>query len=85
MGMGMSETQEAGRRKLEKLIQTFGCLPDAGDGPILPSFGPKSLAKAIEHEVIRAGQYGWSKVTIHMDIPDAVLLMNFLKKAADAQ
>lgn len=71
---------KAGARIVEGLLRQFGCLPSAPDGPVIPRFNPDALADAIEHEVRRAGEYGWSKVTVHLDIPDAVLLMNFLKK-----
>lgn len=73
--------QEGGKRIVEKLIQTYGCLPSATDGPIVPQFDPIALEQAIMQEVKRAGEYGWSKITIHMDIPDAVLLANFLKRS----
>jgi len=72
--------QEGGRRTIEKLIRTYGCIPDAGDGPILPNFTPKAVAKGIESEIVRAGEYGWSKITLHMDIPDALKLAQFLRR-----
>jgi hypothetical protein len=75
----MSLNQEGGRLQVEKTIRTYGCLPDATDGPILPNFTPKAVAKGIESEVKRAGEYGWSKITLHMDIPDALKLAQFLR------
>lgn len=71
--------QEGGKRHVEKMMQTYGCLPSAADGPLLPTFQPKPLAAAIEQEIKRAGEYGWSKITLHMDIPDAVKLAGFLR------
>jgi len=79
--LGVELKQEGGARAIEKLIQTYGCLPHTGDGPILPCFQPKAVAKGIEDEVRRAGDYGWSKITIHLDIPDALKLAEFLRKA----
>lgn len=73
-------TTNAGAEKVAKLIQRYGCLPDAGDGPVLPRFEPLAVAKAIEGELLRARDYGWSKITLHMDIPDAVLLAKQLRK-----
>lgn len=70
--------QEGGKRIVERLMQTYGCLPSATDGPVLPQFNPAELEKAIMQEVKRADDYGWSKITIHLDIPDAVLLAKFL-------
>jgi len=77
----MNDTsQRAGAEAIEKLIQRFGCLPSAGDGPIVARFDPEALAAAIETEIRRAHEYGWSKITLHMDIPDAALLSNCLRR-----
>lgn len=62
------------------MLDRFGCLPAAPDGPVIPEFDARNLALAIEQEVQRAGQYGWSKITLHMDIPDAALLAQYLRK-----
>lgn len=70
---------QGGARIIGGLIQKYGCLPNTGDGPIITSFAPKVIAKGIEAEVVRAGEYGWSKVTLHMDIPDALKLARFLR------
>ena len=70
---------QGGARVVEGLIQKYGCLPNTGDGPIIASFAPKVLAKGIEDEVRRADDYGWSKITLHMDIPDAIKLAHFLR------
>jgi hypothetical protein len=72
--------QAGGAERIAKLIERFGCLPAAPDGPSLPGFSPHPLADAIMSEVRRAGEYGWSKITLHMDIPDAVLLASYLRK-----
>jgi hypothetical protein len=78
----MIEGGRAGARAVERIIRQFGCLPDAMDGPKLPAFDAAALAEAIRSEVMRSGEFGWSKITIHLDIPDAVMLMNFLKSRA---
>ena len=72
--------QEGGARAVQRLIKTYGCLPDAADGPIVPRFTPKAVAHGIEQEIVRAGDYGWSKITLHMDIPDALELAKFLRR-----
>ena len=71
--------QEGGARAVEKLIQTYGCLPSIGGGPVLDGFNSHTLAEAIEQEVNKAGDYGWSKITIHLDIPDASKLVQVLR------
>jgi hypothetical protein len=73
-------SQEGGARAVEKLIQTFGCLPSAPDGPIIARFDPRALAAAIECEMQRGAEYGWSKITLHMDMPDALMLAKYLRK-----
>ena len=70
----------AGARLVERLIQQYGCLPSLTDGPALPSFDPQALAQALEHEIARAGEYGWTKITLHMDVPDAALLAQHLRR-----
>lgn len=75
--MGM--TQEGGARAIEKLMQQYGCLPSLNDGPRLEVFDPLLLAQAIEQEVQRAGEYGWTKITLHLDIPDAAKLAHVLR------
>jgi hypothetical protein len=72
--------QQAGADKVAQLINRFGCLPEAPDGPTLPKFQAKALGKAINHEIARAKEYGWSKITLHMDLPDAHLLAQYLLK-----
>jgi hypothetical protein len=74
-------SQEAGKRRIAQLIQTYGCLPDAPDGPRLERFDAEALATAIDQEIARSIEYGWSKLTIHMDIPDARLLASYLRRA----
>jgi hypothetical protein len=67
------------KRQLAKLLDQFGCVPDAPDGQVLPAFSPQLLAQAIENEIKRCHIYGWNKITVHMDLKDAIELMNYLK------
>jgi hypothetical protein len=71
--------QEAGRLRVAHLLSTYGCIPPAPDGPIVSEFNPRELARALEHELCRAKLTGWSKITLHMDIEDAVKLAKFLR------
>jgi hypothetical protein len=57
-----------------------GKLKDAPTGPILTRFDPKALAAAIECEVDRSNVMGWTKLSIHMDVFDAVQLAKFLRR-----
>lgn len=78
--MELAMDQQAGVRMIEKLMQQYGCLPSLTDGPVLPQFDALALAQALEQEVNRAGLYGWTKITVHMDIPDAALLAQYLRR-----
>ncbi|MGH9463094.1 MAG: hypothetical protein ACRD1X_17935 [Vicinamibacteria bacterium] len=49
-------------------------LPDAPDGPIIPAFHPRLLAGALRQEIERARKIGWTKISLHMDVEDAVAL-----------
>ena len=76
-GMGM----ELKDGLIERLRVAPGkVLPPAPDSPSLERFNPQQLAAAIEHEVGRANICGYTKMSIHMDIVDAVALMNHLRK-----
>lgn len=79
--MAITKVKEGAKGAVLRVIDRFGCLPDAPDGPIVESFQPKALADALAQEIERSREYGWSKITIHMDIPDAAKLMHFLKTA----
>ena len=69
----------AGAAAIQKLIKTYGCLPEAPDGPTLEKFDAIKLAEAIDQELERGRDYGFSKITLHMDCPDAYLLSQFLR------
>lgn len=50
------------------------------DGPRLDKFDVHLLAQAIESEVARAKENGWPKISLHMDLEDAYLLAQVLKR-----
>lgn len=52
---------------------------DIIDGPRLEAFDAKQLAQALKDEVQRAKQTGWSKVSLHMDLEDALALAKHLE------
>lgn len=73
---------DGGARVVEKLIQQYGCLPATGDGPVIARFDRNALAAAIECELSRASEYGFTKITLHMDLPDAALFAQFLRRVS---
>lgn len=75
----MAESLTAGKRQMLRIMDAFGCLPDATDGPILEHFDAYALGAAIEQEAAKAGIYGWSKITLHMDLREALVLASHLK------
>lgn len=52
----------------------------APGGPKLERFDAQQLAEAIEHEIIRAGDHGWTKVSINMELIDAIAMARFLRR-----
>jgi hypothetical protein len=70
---------DAGKQVVARLMERYGCLPAAADGPIVDEFDPIKLAQAIEQESRRAIEYGWPKITVHMDLPDAMKLAKHLR------
>lgn len=71
----------AAERRIGQLLARPGGIPPAPDGPIvLP--GPNQwaeLAACIETEAANYGSLG--KITLHMDVPDALALAAFLRNA----
>ena len=70
----------SGARAVEKLIQQFGCLPSVPEGEVIDAFTPAGLGRAINYEINRAKEYGFVKITLHMDLPDAAKLASYLQK-----
>jgi hypothetical protein len=77
---GGKMSNQAGALAVERMMQKYGCLPSAPDGPAVEHFTPLAVAQAIEHELNRASEYGFTKVTLHMDLIDAALLARELRK-----
>ena len=50
------------------------------DGPRLEAFNPSKLGAALAQEIARAGERGWPKISIHLDIADAAQLAAYLKR-----
>jgi hypothetical protein len=79
----LNNNNAANARVVESLIAKYGCLPSIGDRSEIARFSAGELAEAIFTEVKRGEEYGFAKITLHMDIPDAVALAKFLKAKAD--
>jgi histidyl-tRNA synthetase len=77
----MSVNPEIAKQQIAKLVNKYGCVPtDAPDGPVITEFQADALGKAIEQEIARAHDYGWTKITLHMDMPDAFKLARYLRR-----
>lgn len=50
------------------------------DGPVVPEYNVRHLADALDQEIARAAQVGWTKVSLHMDVRDAMLLARDLRR-----
>lgn len=72
--------QEGGKARVQKLYDTFGCLPTIGEMSTVERFKAEELAAGIESQLAVAGQYGFTKITLHMDLPDAAALAKHLRK-----
>lgn len=84
LGMELSEQQRnsQGKARVQKIIDTFGCLPSVTTMTTLPKFSPLELAQGLEQNINEAGDYGHTKITIHLDLPDAHALAQFLRARA---
>jgi hypothetical protein len=78
MGL-MSNT--AGAQRVQQILNTFGCLPAMNPVTSLPEFNPLELAQAIERNLNEAAIYGHTKLTLHLDLPDAHALARCLRGA----
>jgi hypothetical protein len=69
------------KARIAQLVSKYGCVPtDAPDGPVLENWNLERLAAGIEQEAARARVYGWTKITLHMDLPDALRLAQALRR-----
>jgi hypothetical protein len=73
-------TDMNGSIAVNNIMEKYGCLPTLNDMRTLEVFSPEGMSQAIEHEANKAAEYGFSKITLHMDIPDAILLAKALRK-----
>ena len=71
--------QRAGARQVEKLIQQYGCLPATPDGEMLSHYTRVGFVAALDAEIRKARDYGMPKLTIHMDLLDAVPLLHDMR------
>lgn len=71
--------QGAGAARVHSIIDRFGCLPSIQPMKEIPRFDPLALAQGIEANLNQAGDYGHTKITIHLDLPDAKALAQFLR------
>jgi hypothetical protein len=79
MGVELMDNK-SGARIVEGMMQKYGCLPSLAEFQTIEEFNCLRVAEAIEAEAARAGEYGFTKITLHMDIPDAVKLATALRK-----
>jgi len=74
-GVGMELNPE----QLARAIAAVRENKQAPDGPVLAAFVPEELAAAIESECARTAHLQNSKITLHMDPVDAMLLARYLR------
>ncbi len=77
MDMGMNT-----RRHVAHVIRQAGgvdALPIM-DGPRLDRWNPSKLADALDHEIARCAAEGWPKISLHLDVPDAMKLVRCLRR-----
>lgn len=77
----MSKEQSAGAARVANIINTFGCLPSVNPSTTIPQFDPMQLSRAIAASLNESRMYGHTKITLHLDLPDAHALAQFLRKA----
>lgn len=67
----------------QHLLRSGGVLLPAPDGPLLDTFSALELAQAIEQEVNRAAMTGLPKLSLKMDLQDAMAMAAFLRRAVN--
>lgn len=50
------------------------------DGPRLERWNPQQLAEALEEEIARCAAEGWPRISLHMDVQDAMKLARYLRR-----
>lgn len=80
MELSTADVALAGKARVSKIIDTFGCLPSIQPMSTLPRFSALELAQALEANLNEAGLYGHTKITLHLDLPDAKALALALRR-----
>jgi len=79
--MGSELDRAIAKQKIAEIFAKYGCIPiNAPDGPVVEHFEPQAVAAAIEQEITRARVYGWTRITLHMDVADALMLAQCLRR-----
>lgn len=73
-----------GKGWVQEMMAKHGCIPALPDTDTtsIATFTARGLGEAIQSEIARAQAYGFTKLTLHFDIPDAALLARFLIERA---
>jgi hypothetical protein len=82
MELTTEQRNNPGKARVQKIIDTFGCLPAIAPMTTLPAFSPLELAQAIEANLNEATVYGHTKITLHLDLMDAHALAQALRKTS---
>jgi hypothetical protein len=72
--------QDRRKAALEAYIELHGLPPTVTEGSRVEHFNPLQLASGIEYEVARATIEGLGKIQLRMDLRDAFLLAQHLRK-----
>lgn len=72
----MADITKEDERRILRALQDGTQAPDGG---IIPCFSPEAMADLIEKEVLKAKLIRNPKLTIHMDLEDALILAKFLR------
>lgn len=79
--MSLTE-QELKKHFVTKMLANGGKIPELPDGPYLEEFDPLALSQALDAEVNRCMQQGWTKVTVSLDPVNAQKMAAFLRRAS---
>jgi len=77
--MELSLEQRVAKSRVQQILNAFGCLPSINPVTEIPEFKPLDMAQALEKNLNEAAIYGHTKITIHLDLPDAHALAQFLR------
>lgn len=77
--LGMTKVSERGVQEAIRRAGGVDRLPLV-DGPVVPEYSRRHLADALDAEIARCAEVGWTKVSLHMDVRDAMLLARDLRR-----